>query len=407
MIRLPPWVLLYCYDGGPYAPGGLGRQELLPRALSRHVPVVYVSGRGASGRALRPDLVQIDEQRYELRHGLRLRCSRAAVSKAGGLLSVVEGAAVRRTLRSAGVTQSVWWHSSPTPHLIRGRGTGIKLVYDCIDPCFDPELQLAFERRERDVVRQAAGVFCTAAALRDRVAGWHDRVELLENACAPEVFSPREVTDPQRPEELRGVRGPVVGQLGTIDDRFDFAAVEWSAKVHPQATFVMVGRVNPEQRERAATLARRENVLFCGARNGEASAAFLRCFDVALVPFRSVPSSDGLNAVKMWCGLCAGKPVVATGNAEVRRYAEWLYVAESPEAFAEAVGRALHEGGPKSPSERMDFAATNTWDARALRALDVFSKWGLRWPGAQQLRQGKVAASDARASDRPALMGAS
>ena len=70
----------------------------------------------------------------------------------------------------------------------------------------------------------------------------------------------------------------------------------------------------------------------------------MAAFDVAVIPYRENAYTASCFPLKTFEYLAAGKPVVATGLPELRGLEPHVVVADGPEAFVDAVERALADG---------------------------------------------------------------
>ena len=126
-------------------------------------------------------------------------------------------------------------------------------------------------------------------------------------------------------------------------------------------TFVIVGDV---RRVSVDALDALPNVRFLGPQPYETMPAYLRRFDVALVPFEVSPVTDGMDVVKLYEYLSQGKPIVTTPIREIVPYGDLLYLATSPDEFVAQLDRALAEDDPALVARRIELARQHSWDER-------------------------------------------
>jgi uncharacterized SAM-binding protein YcdF (DUF218 family) len=142
-----------------------------------------------------------------------------------------------------------------------------------------------------------------------------------------------------------------------------------TADAMPDATFVLVG---PPQVDVAA-LGARPNVVMLGGRPHDEVPAYVKAFDVALVPYLRSEFTDSVYPVKLNEYLAMGVPVVSTDIPEIRRFNERhegiLTVAPDTEAFVAGIRRALADTSPDTRARRVSVAESNSWSRR----LDAMS----------------------------------
>jgi glycosyltransferase involved in cell wall biosynthesis len=374
MTKIP---IVYHGQGIRWSPWRVGRHIALMEAMAETHPVVILDAPHIGGglfRKRKPWLEPIHENLVVIRNAFSWRPAKIG-SRLDPFSAFVDAAWVRAALRRIGVREYVFWLGSAAPERVRWMNTS-RLVYDCLDPCFDPRWEADFERRERELAARAKLVFASAERLAERLRGFGaPLVHHLPNGT-DRVFDTQGEAPPM-PEELVGKPRPYVGYMGTLDGRFDFEAVEAAARAHPDKTFCLVGRLNRDQAGRAIGLQSLPNVVMPGSAKRERAVAFNYHFDVGLIPFRLEPVNDSLDPVKLYMYLLHGKPVVASATHECRRRASLLYLADSPADWAEAVGKAVAEDAPELRAQRIRYAMDNDWRHRAREALAVLQQHGL------------------------------
>ena len=350
-----------------------GRQLLL-HALSSYTPVIILRWRDPGEGLLRgPYLREVRPGIFELRNAFSLRNSR--LGRLGRGVGRLDGTLLRRALRSEGIGDFIYWLSVPEPRLLWVMPTH-RLVYDCVDPCFIPERQGEFDRKEFAVAKKAKVVFCTARALLRRLSRVSGNISLLPNACAKEYFGAGGNADPRAARKLEGRKRPIIGYMGTLDWRFDVESVRCAAEALPDYSFALVGRLNKDQEERISPLAALPNVVMVGPVSREEGVAYNAAFDVGIIPFTPGPMNDAINPVKMYMYLAAGKPVVSTHIEEASDNSDLVRVARSPEAFAELIRAAVESDNCSARLQRRQFGLSNTWDDRALEAIRIMEREG-------------------------------
>src|SRR4029077_8433171 len=85
----------------------------------------------------------------------------------------------------------------------------------------------------------------------------------------------------------------------------------------------------------------RSNVVFLGRKDHSAVPAYLRMFDVALMPYSLTGHVLSAYPAKLHEYLAAGRAVVATALPELRTYANVVWLAQSDDEFVQMIGRAL------------------------------------------------------------------
>ena len=130
------------------------------------------------------------------------------------------------------------------------------------------------------------------------------------------------------------------------------------------ATLVLVG---PEQ-VRVDSLKALPNVRLLGSKPHADIPAYVRHFDVCLIPYLVDGFTDHISPAKLNEYLAIGKPVVSTGLFEVRRFVadhgDVIAVADGIDGFTAKVEAALREDTPDAALRRRAVAEANSWQAK-------------------------------------------
>jgi glycosyltransferase involved in cell wall biosynthesis len=201
----------------------------------------------------------------------------------------------------------------------------------------------------------------------------------LPNAVEFERFALEAGEPPPADEALAAVRAagrPIAGYYGALARWFDYGLLDEVARARADWSFLLIG---PDLDGSLAgqPLLERSNVTWLGVRPYEALPRYLRCFDVATIPFRIDDITRATSPLKLFEYFAAGRPVVTTPLPECAAFSE-VRVAAGPEEFARALDAAraeAHEAGARA--RRRAVARANTWDARVAQVLPALRRVGL------------------------------
>lgn len=169
---------------------------------------------------------------------------------------------------------------------------------------------------------------------------------------------------------VTSVGRPVVGCLGNITPRTDFALIARLAAARPGWQFVLVGASGPLFRDLddAGSVTLPENVHRLPPCAPSEVGSVVAAFDLAWVPYVWSDFNVASNPLKAWEYLAAGVPVVAPAFpalAAMGSVATLLGADATDSDWLAAMEAALANDDDNEREARRAFAAANTWDARA------------------------------------------
>ena len=294
----------------------------------------------------------------------------------------VDGAAVGAALDWLRYRQAGVWLYTPMMLPLATPFGGAPIVYDKMDQLgaflgADPRLSA----REDALLERAAVVFAGGASLWRSVEKRVRRGLPLPSGVDVAHFAAAVHARPH--EALFGLRRPVFGYIGVIDERLDLHLIEQLADARPDATIVMVG---PVAKIAPDSLPRRPNIVYLGQRTYAELPNLLAGFDVALMPFAIGPATEFISPTKTLEYLAAACPVVSTPVADVvKAFVDVVRFAATPESFIAAVAEA--ERGPrKAYDAETGLAAELSWDGIVARMLDELAEAGILLEAPMALR---------------------
>ena len=237
----------------------------------------------------------------------------------------------------------IQWFYTPLPAAtMLGAFDEVAVVYDCMDELS----QFAFApgelvERERQLLRAADVVFTGGRRLYEAKSRLHDNVHFF--GCGVDAQHFGRALDPATgvAPELDGLPRPILGYIGVIDERLDYDLVAYLADRMPQATVAMVG---PVVKVDMAALPQRPNIRWLGQQDYARLPAFLKGFDVALMPFALNKATEYINPTKTLEYMAAGRPVVSTAVPDVvHNFTPVVSIGGSHRSFLDAVQLAVDE----------------------------------------------------------------
>lgn len=234
-------------------------------------------------------------------------------------------------------------------------------VYDCVD--FHSEFNgfvdpACVDGMERDLVHTSRVVFATADALKERMDLDHSDVRLVPNAGETAHFASTAwaTLHPQ----LTQIPEPRIGFIGGIGSWIDIEFIAGLATNKPNVQFVMIGPVETD----VSLLEALPNVHLLGRQPYAELPQYLTGFCATLVPFRQNPLAQAVNPVKVYEFIAADKEVIGTPIREMKKLADYAWIAADVPEGVEAINRILAGETKTSRECRTAFANNNSWIAR-------------------------------------------
>ena len=232
-------------------------------------------------------------------------------------------------------------------------------IYYCFDEIsVEPWTGRHGTRYERRYLEQVDAVITTSEALRRAKAVYQPNTVCVKNGVNFKLFNQARYL-PAAPLNTQ----PIVGYLGTADDRLNMDLIEHCVRTMPDLSFQFIGEVTrPWIVPRLSVY---PNVTFLPPRQPAGLPALLAQMSAAMIPYACNDHTYTIYPLKINEYLAAGLPVVSTSFSILDDFAGIIELADTPEAFANALRRALTDDSPAQVEKRIETARTNTWAKRA------------------------------------------
>jgi glycosyltransferase involved in cell wall biosynthesis len=272
---------------------------------------------------------------------------------------------IKRALRQLGAKRPVLWIYAPDAGRLVGKAGEAFSMYYCADDwaASDQWWNSAKDIRAREL-ELGTNVDLIVGTSTKIVKRWKENREdviLVSNGADVTLF--KKARDPKLniPDDLRSIPEPRVGCVGFVDGRFNAKLYETLATWKPEWNFVIVGPLN-ESKLDISRLRQMSNVHFLGGRTVAEIPAYLKGFNVCTIPYICNRLSESIFPLKLFEYLAAGRPVVATALPELRPFSEYLRIADSPQAFLQALEISLNHPLDSASDTVLD---AHSWDAKA------------------------------------------
>lgn len=279
---------------------------------------------------------------------------------------------LRAAIRGLGFRRPLLWFTVPHVGHFAGRLDEQMVVYYCIDnysalPGVDGAM---VARLDEELTRRADLVFVCSPGLMAAKKPLNPRTIDSPHGVDTELFARAQAPLPPA-EGARGLRRPVIGMHGVIDERFDLRLLAELASARPGWTFLLVGHVAAEVGE----LRSLPNVVLAGQVPYQELPDWARAYDAAIMPYKTGPFSQNANPLKLREYLACGKPVVSTPMPSLEPFREHVLTACGAGEFIAAIERALADDSEKARLARMRAIRHMSWEARVDEVVAVIGQY--------------------------------
>lgn len=228
--------------------------------------------------------------------------------------------------------------------------------------------------RQVEAIKRAADLVIYAAPhLMAEERGTVRRQLLVTHGVDLEAFIAAGDASTSGPADVAVLPRPRVGFVGGIDAHtFDPQLFLSAAGRCPDATFVMIGACSlPEG------WCPLPNVHFLGRKPYDEIAGYMAAMDALIMPWNKSDWIKACNPIKLKEYLAVGRPVITTDFPALGPWRDWVRVANTEKAFAEAVAAAL--GQPYDKAAARAAVAEESWDAKASQIAGAIRELGLSY----------------------------
>ncbi|KKR07599.1 MAG: hypothetical protein UT32_C0009G0060 [Parcubacteria group bacterium GW2011_GWC2_39_14] len=276
----------------------------------------------------------------------------------------------------------VFWSYNPLFTDFIGKLNEHLFVFDAVDDWSEHPSYTKLMSKQRilnnykTISEKAQVVFTVSEHMKDMFKEF-DRTEdvyWVPNGVDYDHFNNPDLVD--KTNDISEITKPVIGYLGTIEERIDFELLAKIAQKNPDKELVLCGPVWPSVRNAAErALKHFQNVHWLGRVAYDDAPSYLKRFDVAIIPHKLNHFVNSMNPMKLYDYLACGLPVVTTNGAGVEKFKNDIYIAQDSNDFLNLIDRALKEDSDVKHLERQLIVKDHTWEKRAdMMTKIIYSK---------------------------------
>jgi glycosyltransferase involved in cell wall biosynthesis len=260
----------------------------------------------------------------------------------------------------------LWFYDPMAVTAFAGHLNERLVVYDCMDELsqFKGAPPTLLER-EKELLGYADVVFCGGRKMREKRLPLNPNCHFYGTGVDITHFGKVRTPSLEIAPELAGLKGPILGYFGVVDERIDYDLLAKLADARSDWHVVMVG---PACKVDPAHFPQRANLHFIGGRPYDQLPALTKAFSVCLMPFAINAATEFINPTKALEYMAAGRPVVSTAINEVKtNFSKVARVAATHEDFITWCVREAEAPSAGRIKAGLALAAENTWEAIAAK----------------------------------------
>jgi len=234
----------------------------------------------------------------------------------------------------------LWYYSPMDSSWSLGHFENRGVVYDCMDELSQfTGAPKALVNNEARLIEHADIVFTGGYNLGEKKKKQHDNVHIF--GCGVEFSHFNKAIDSNTavPPDIDFMARPILGWMGVVDERVDYAMVGEMARMRPDWSFAMVG---PVVKVDPAHLPHSPNLYWLGGRDYQQLPGYVAAFDVNMMCFAINKATEFINPTKGLEYMATGKPIVSTHVKDVvNQWSDIVLLAKGAEEFVKAAEQAL------------------------------------------------------------------
>lgn len=293
----------------------------------------------------------------------------------------IVGRELRRVERILNLKNIVFWSYNPMFINFIGKLNEKLFVFDTVDNWAEHPNYLKMIKKKKllanykVIAEKADVIFTVSEAMVDffKELGRTKDIHWIPNGVDYDHFN-----DPEKIKQenkLSDFTKPIIGYLGTIEERVDIDLIVKIAKKHTDKEVALCGPIWPAIKDELESKIKGiSNIHTFGRINFNDAPSYLNKFNVAIIPHKLNKFVESMNPMKMYDYLACGKPVVATKGAGIDMFKDHIYIVKSEDEFISNIDKALLEDSPEKRKARREAVRKHSWRERTDKMTEIVYK---------------------------------
>ncbi len=246
-----------------------------------------------------------------------------------------------------------------------------KIVVDVVDdhrewPGISEDEKARLTENYRDMLSRADMAMVNCKPMLDKMKVFFADTRLVPNGCDSNPPTIRPMHSKEF-EELTMWEGKTIGFVGNLEAKIDIELIEKIALTFNDCRIVLLGSTHTSNK--TLKLLRFPNIRMPGVVPYEQIGAWIKLFDVGIIPHHVSKMTENMNPLKVLVYLQWGLPIVTTNVENIEYNGPLLQIAATHESFLNCVDRFLR-AVPVDEKEHQAFINHNDWRARFEKHID-------------------------------------
>ena len=278
---------------------------------------------------------------------------------------------VRKAMRKLNFKEPINMVFNPAAGLLAGKLGENKLIYYCVDEytAFTGASK-GLKEIEESLLKKADLVIVSAAKLFESKGHFNKNTFIIRHGTDWAHFRTALDDATKVPNEIAGLRKPIIGFHGLLADWVDFDLIKKVAEHFSHGSVVLIGKITVDAEQKIKILDGMPNIHFLGRKSYAELPAYCKGFDVALNPFTINELTLSANPLKVREYLAAGLMTVSTDIPEVRILKDCL-IGKDHREFIEQIEIALQN--PKPRQQISDAIRHESWEAKVNELREIIA----------------------------------
>ncbi len=223
---------------------------------------------------------------------------------------------------------------------------------------------------EETLLHRADLTICASRLLEATKRRTNRSAYFVPNGVDFDHFSGRQGMPVTVPADVRNIPRPRVGYIGRICDKLDFLLLLDVAKGLPGHSFCFAGQAMVVKRENRVVFeewSNLPNVYLLGNKKPDELPAYLRAFDVAVMPYVVSDDTRQRYPLKLHEYFAAGKPVVSVPLPCLDEFDGLVRTAGRSDEWRRALGESVKENDRRFDEMRRETAMRHDWNRVVIR----------------------------------------